>query len=121
MNNRIVAVKWVDSYGCSPSWEAIQDISPKLHFCYSVGWVAQESNDVLVIVPHFSPENSEIGATAHGCGDMTIPKRAIIRISEMQIVHASDCAKHNAPAYPPDQCDCGSLPYNAGIQRQQRS
>jgi len=24
------------------------------------------------------------------------------------IVHQSDCAKHNRPAYPPGPCDCGA-------------
>ena len=26
-------------------------------------------------------------------------------------LHASDCAVHNAPAYPAGECDCGAQPY----------
>ncbi len=29
-------------------------------------------------------------------------------ISPDQIIHASDCASHNAPAYVPVPCDCGA-------------
>ena len=29
---------------------------------------------------------------------------------EADTVHASDCAAHNAPAYPPGPCDCGAAP-----------
>ena len=31
-------------------------------------------------------------------------------------VHASDCAMHNAPAYPAGECDCGALWPNVGIE-----
>jgi hypothetical protein len=27
----------------------------------------------------------------------------------MTTIHASDCAIHNAPAYPPGECDCGAI------------
>ena len=29
-------------------------------------------------------------------------------MSEKAIIHASDCALHNAPAYEPGPCDCGA-------------
>ena len=33
-------------------------------------------------------------------------------------VHASDCAMHNAPAYPAGECDCGALGPNARLNGQ---
>jgi len=35
-------------------------------------------------------------------------------------VHASDCAMHNAPAYPAGECDCGALGPNAKLTGSQR-
>ena len=32
-------------------------------------------------------------------------------------VHASDCAMHNAPAYPAGECDCGALGPNTEVDR----
>lgn len=32
----------------------------------------------------------------------------IERLDRAQARHASDCAVHNAPAYPPGPCDCGA-------------
>ncbi len=74
---KLVYVKWVDAYGCSPSWQEIKGIPPVPHYCYSVGWIVAESEHVIVAAPHYSPANEEIGAEEQCSGDMAIPKIAI--------------------------------------------
>lgn len=78
INYPIVWVKWVDSYGCGSAWEEISDIEPIPHYCYSVGYLVAESKDCIVVVPHMSPKNTNIGSEENGCGDMTIPVCAIV-------------------------------------------
>jgi len=77
---RLVLVDWLDSYGCSSSWQALEGCAPSLMVCHSVGWLLHDGEDCKVIVPHVSDGD---GAPQQGCGDMTIPVKAIIRISEL--------------------------------------
>jgi len=78
---KIVLVEWTDSYGCSSGWEETEDLKIIPHHCYSVGYLVKENDEVIVLVPHLSPENKETNATEQGCGDMTIPRVAIKNIS----------------------------------------
>ena len=79
----LVFVRWVDSFGSSSEWSETEGLEAKSHVCHSVGWLKAESDDSIVVIPHISPANSEIGSDEHGCGDMTIPKRAIIEQIEI--------------------------------------
>ncbi len=76
----LVKVEWFDSYGCHSSWLETRDLAKKAgpHVCFSVGWLIEDNQDVIVIVPHLSPANDEIDAEEQGSGDMTIPKVSII-------------------------------------------
>ena len=78
---KLVKIQWADSYGCSSTWEKIESSEPLSRYCYSVGWVTSESDEAIVITPHLSPENEEIGAIESGCGDMTIPKCSIKKMT----------------------------------------
>ena len=49
---KVVLVEWVDSLGCGSSWQAIEELSPELPTCYSVGWVVHDSSECIVLVPH---------------------------------------------------------------------
>ncbi len=73
-----VFLMWEDSYGVGSTWEEFADKSTIVpHMCFSVGWIVKETKDAIVIVPHISPPNEQIGAVECGCGDMVIPKSAI--------------------------------------------
>ena len=78
---RLVFVEWVDSYGCSASWGELADSSPQLLTCKSVGWLLHDGADCKVVVPHVG--GSIPGAQPQGCGDMTIPTRAIVRLVDL--------------------------------------
>jgi hypothetical protein len=36
-----------------------------------------------------------------------------------KIIHASDCAIHNAPAYEPGPCDCGAIKAGLPVHEQE--
>ena len=74
----LVFIKWIDSYGCGNDWSALEDITAAPHYCYSVGWLVQTSDEVSVVVPHYSPENEGINLTENGWGGITIPKVSIV-------------------------------------------
>jgi hypothetical protein len=74
----LVYIEWVDSYGCSSSWSKVASCSPTLLTCRSVGWLKYDGEDCKVIIPHISEESESI--EQQGCGDMTIPTRAIIKL-----------------------------------------
>ena len=72
-------ITWKDSLGSSPTWEHLPEKPVQTHICVSVGFLIQDNQDNVLLVPHLSPENKEIGVKDTGCGDMTIPKAAIIK------------------------------------------
>jgi hypothetical protein len=80
---KAVIVKWVDSFGCGSAWEEIEAIKVSQQYCYSIGLAVKQTDDVIVIVPHISPENEKNGALRSGCGDMTIPMVAVVSINQL--------------------------------------
>jgi hypothetical protein len=82
---RLVYIEWEDSYGCSPRWENVDNCSPSVMVCRSVGWLIYDGEKCKVIVPHMNqPENDAV--SRQGCGDMTIPTSAIVKIADVGIV-----------------------------------
>lgn len=82
---RLVYVEWLDSYGCSATWQhlsAAKDAAPMV--CRSVGWLLHDSKQCKVIVPHVSDAERD-DLAAQGCGDMTIPTAAIVRLVDLRI------------------------------------
>lgn len=84
----LVIVEWSDSYGCSSSWQYIDaDYIQKnatSHKCTSVGYLVVNNEQVITVIPHMSPKNEQNGGEEQGCGDMTIPKSAIIYMAVLQ-------------------------------------
>ena len=73
----ITYIKWVDSFGCSSSWGALEIDKCKPMHCESVGYVVFEDSEIVVIAPHRTlPHPGREGVDY--CGDMTIPKVAIV-------------------------------------------
>lgn len=80
-NRRLVLIEWEDSYGCTSSWEVLDEQNEvKKVVAKSVGWVFKETEYAIVVVPHIAQIS---GATDQGCGDMTIHKSAIVRQVEL--------------------------------------
>lgn len=80
---KLVMVEWVDSYGVSSSWEDTSDISKVQPVnCVSVGWVLFEDDTVVTVLPH---KAILPGGGTQGCGEMTIPRQAIISVKPLII------------------------------------
>jgi hypothetical protein len=79
-----VLVEWEDSYGCSSTWQDIpEEGEPHALRCKSLGWITGQSGKCLVIVPHLA-QNGDVNIK-QGCGDMTIPAAAILRITRIPL------------------------------------
>lgn len=79
---RLVLINWLDSYGCSSDWQPVEGVKAQALRCKSVGWLLQDSEDCKVIIPHLSEANHD-HAAQQGCGDMTIPTRSILNITDL--------------------------------------
>ncbi len=83
---RLVIIEWVDSFGCGSHWEDLaEDCEPKPMDCRSVGWLFRDGPDCKVIVPHVG--NLPDGASQQGCGEMTIPTKSILRMTDLGEVY----------------------------------
>ena len=81
---QLVLIEWMDSFGCSPNWQALESDSPKPLTCRSVGWLLHDGEDCKVVVPHVT-EAVNGSVSRQGCGDMTIPTKSIISIKSISI------------------------------------
>ena len=84
---QLVLVDWVDSFGCSSNWQPLRvddlnDDPPEPVVCHSVGWLAHNGKDCKVVIPHVS-EIEPRKNVKQGCGDMTIPTKAILSITPL--------------------------------------
>lgn len=78
---RLVLVEWVDSFGCSPDWQELdEDRRPAPMLCRSVGWLFRDGLECKVIVPHIADVPD---ASKQGCGEMTIPTECIRRMVDL--------------------------------------
>ena len=78
---RLVLIEWEDSFGCSTSWAPLESSTPEVVICRSVGWLLNDNSAHKTIVPHITIETKE--AESQGCGDMTIPTKAVLRIIDL--------------------------------------
>jgi hypothetical protein len=82
---RLVLVEWLDSYGCSSTWQPLAHVNPAAMICKSVGWLLHEDDRYKVIVPHISDETEGNTIPQQGCGDMTIPVAAIVSLRDLVV------------------------------------
>jgi hypothetical protein len=79
---RLVLIEWVDSLGCSTQWQKLDSISTDPLRCRSVGWLIHDGRESKVIVPHVY-DDEHPSAPVQGCGDMVIPAKSVIGISDL--------------------------------------
>jgi hypothetical protein len=80
---RLVLIEWLDSYGGTTGWKALDDVTPDVLTVCSVGWLLHDTEMVKVIVPHMVQPGADTRIAAQGRGDMTIPCAAIISLREI--------------------------------------
>jgi len=83
---RLVLVKWLDAYGVSPDWISVEDAKPSPLVNQSVGWLFHENDDCVVVIPHVAMSDHP-RAEMQICGDMMIPRKAVVEIIELIIPH----------------------------------
>lgn len=83
MRYPLVHVVWVDSFGCSPAWEVINEPDPQPLRCHSVGFLVAKNDHCTLIVPHLHEADEDMSASESGCGDMAIPNVAIVSMKTL--------------------------------------
>jgi hypothetical protein len=84
---RLVLVEWADSCGATARWQYLDESGPEYVLCRSVGWLAYDGEDCKRVVPHLGRHKDD--ERQQGCGDMTIPTSAILRIADLRTVMPS--------------------------------
>jgi hypothetical protein len=85
---RLVFIEWEDSCGAIARWQYLDESQPEYILCQSVGWLVYDGKDCKRIVPHIGRHKTD-EAREQGCGDMTIPTSAIIRMTNVRIIGPS--------------------------------
>jgi hypothetical protein len=78
MKNKIVLIEWLDSYSVYEQWDFLKDLKePEIIKCKSVGFIVNETNESILIMPHISGDNEA------GKGGICIPKLSIIKRTQL--------------------------------------
>ena len=86
MKRKLVVVDWIDSHSTTGGlWKRITEIEDDLRDasrCRSVGWVASDNKETLVLVAHLSNDDGEHVPFAGG--DISIPKKCITKTTVLK-------------------------------------
>jgi hypothetical protein len=76
---RLVFVEWVDSRR-GEGWTRLDElkVGQAITLCKSVGWLVSKDSSSITIAGNIGDNPEQC------CGDLSIPKRAIIRIKNLQ-------------------------------------
>ena len=84
-SEKLVMIEWLDSQGPTGSWRYLNDaplgITLDNMICKSVGWLIYNGKDCKRIIPHLSGEGEKL----QGRGDLAIPTRSIVKITELKL------------------------------------
>lgn len=82
--NKLVLIEWLDSHS-GDGWKTIErfDAVAEPLYCRSVGWILSENKNCKVIVPHVAGERQG-QILLQGCGDLTIPTKAILKVTVLR-------------------------------------
>lgn len=78
----LVLAEWVDSHG-DGKWHQLDDLEDRALVCQSVGWLVLDGKHVKVLAPHRITEEED-GVVGQGCGMLTIPAVAVLRMMRIQ-------------------------------------
>lgn len=76
-------IEWVDSYGGTTGWKVLDDCTPDVLVCRSVGWLLHDTDECKVVVPHLVQPSEATRIAEQGRGDMTIPTPAVLRMTDL--------------------------------------
>lgn len=75
---KLVLVEWLDSRR-GEGWVRLDEIDGSVTRCRSVGWIIAKDSESVTLAGHVG-ENPE-----QCCGDLTIPKRAVVRMTALTV------------------------------------
>lgn len=78
---RLVLVEWEDSHAAGGWQEISGEIADRALLCRSVGWLLLDGEHAKVVAPHLNVPEPDVALQA--CGTMTIPTRAVLRITDI--------------------------------------
>ncbi len=71
----LVAVEWIDSFGCPAGWEFEDEVEPAVTTVKTIGFLLKETDDFLFLVPHISTTNGRRQLAGH----LAVPKLQIVQ------------------------------------------
>jgi len=77
--DKIVTIKWVDSYGVLAGWQDISEFAPKMCVISSWGKVIYEDTNILALAHNYAEATNHTHLQANGI--MVIPKVCITEIT----------------------------------------
>ena len=79
-SGKLVLVEWLDSRR-GEGWSRLEDLRDDLRVtrCRSVGWIIAKDTVSLTLAGHWGDNPDQC------CGDMTIPLKAITRVSALEV------------------------------------
>ena len=77
---QLVLIEWIDAV-YHDLWEPIDDTDPTDMKVQSVGWLAKDTPEYKLVVPH--QQCSQVR------GGISIPTKAIVKIKKLEVVPAS--------------------------------
>jgi len=88
--HQLIVIDWVDSKGCSSSWDFIDDMQPMLPVqIRTVGFIERNNKKYITVFQSYS--NDQV------VGRMTIPKCCVLKITKLKsppnkLRNANTCA-----------------------------
>ena len=81
---KLVLVEWLDAHA-GRGWQAKEQLEEAAEplYCRSVGWLLSDNKKCKVLVPHIAGERNKT-IILQGCGDMTIPTRAVVKMTVLR-------------------------------------
>ena len=80
---RLVLIEWEDSHS-DGAWQQLGgEIEERALVCRSVGWLVLDGERAKVVAPHVNDQ--EPGVPLQGCGVMTIPARAVLTMTDLNL------------------------------------
>ena len=77
-NRKLVLVEWLDSRR-GEGWVRLDELESSVTRCLSVGWIVAKDRTSVTLAGHLGENPDQC------CGDLTIPKKAVVRMTSLTI------------------------------------
>jgi len=81
-SRELVLVEWLDSRR-GEGWVRLDELDSTVTRCRSVGWIVARDRDSVTLAGHLGENPDQC------CGDLTIPKKAMLRMTPLSIPKAA--------------------------------